>query len=106
MSAEVQKQEKPKAESKQPVITSVTFNESVMFAGTERQHASLRVGPNIGTADSITPVCLKADGSFSRGGEAANGILLERKVTDRAGKETGVERVFVFAANTRGLTFG
>lgn len=73
-------------------IASVRTVESVPFAGTEE--TACRVAP--GKADSITAVCLMADGSINRSTSVpANGVMLERKG----------ERVFVAFANSRGITF-
>lgn len=101
MSAEVQKQKlEPVKEANG--VTSLRFIESVPFAGTEQTHARIAMGQ----ADSITPCCLMADGSFSRdANRPANGVLLERKLKDSHGRVTGIERVFVFASNTRGLAY-
>lgn len=84
----------PKSESTR--IASVRTVDSVPFAGTEE--TSCRVAP--GKADSITAVCLMADGSLNTSAShPANGVMLERKVGN------GRERVFVAFANSRGITF-
>lgn len=93
-----------KADTQCRRLTSVTFREPIMFAGSQVTHFAVREG-DVGKLDKMAPAVLLPSGDWAAidKGQHASGVGLERFM--QRGSERRIERCFVPFANINCLTY-